>query len=95
MHFIAQCPYERREEDENNNKNKDKTYTKDKKDKKYYKNGPTVKLILEEWDSNDENSNSDSEDMATITIKGNYYSSKSLFSNLSKHTCLMAKETKK
>jgi hypothetical protein len=48
MHFIAQCPYERREEDENNNKNKDKTYTKDKKDKKYYKNGPTVKLILEE-----------------------------------------------
>jgi hypothetical protein len=35
-HLIAQCPYERREEDENNKK-KDKTYTKDKKDKKYYK----------------------------------------------------------
>jgi hypothetical protein len=36
-HFIAQCPYERREEDENNKKKKDKTYTMDKKDKKYYK----------------------------------------------------------
>jgi hypothetical protein len=33
--------------------------------------------------------------MATIVIKGNPSSSKSFFSNLSKHTCLMAKEGKK
>jgi hypothetical protein len=47
------------------------------------------------WDSNDESSNSDSEDMTTITIKGNSSSSKSLFPNLPKHTFLMAKERKK
>jgi hypothetical protein len=33
--------------------------------------------------------------MTTIAIKGNSSSSKSLFPNLSKHTCLMAKESKK
>jgi hypothetical protein len=33
--------------------------------------------------------------MSTIAIKGNSSSSKSLFSNLFKHTCLMAKESKK
>jgi hypothetical protein len=33
--------------------------------------------------------------VATITIKGKASSSKSLFPNLSKHTCLMAKESKK
>jgi hypothetical protein len=33
--------------------------------------------------------------MSTIDIKGNSSSSKSLFSNLFKHTCLMAKESKK
>jgi hypothetical protein len=33
--------------------------------------------------------------MATITIKGKSSSSKSLIANLSKHTCLMAKEGKK
>jgi hypothetical protein len=31
----------------------------------------------------------------TIVIKGKASSSKSLFSNLSKHTCLMTKESKK
>jgi hypothetical protein len=95
-HFIAQCLYERREDDENNNKKKDKPYTKDKKDKKYY----TKKFygeahIRQEWDSNDESSNSDSEDMITIAINGNSSSSKSLFPNFSKHACLMAKESKK
>jgi hypothetical protein len=94
--FIAQCPYERREEDENNNKKKDNTYTKDKKDKKYYKKKSYAEAhIGQEWDSNDESSDSDSEDMATIAIKGNSSSSKSLFPNLSMHTCLMAKESKK
>jgi hypothetical protein len=33
--------------------------------------------------------------LATIVIKGNASSNKSLFPNLSKHTCLMAKESKK
>jgi hypothetical protein len=33
--------------------------------------------------------------VATITIKGKASSSKSLFPNLYKHTCLMAKESKK
>jgi hypothetical protein len=94
-HFIAQCPYERREEYENNNK-KDNIYTKDKKNKKYYKKKSYGEAhIGQEWDSNDESFDLDSEDMTTITIKGNSSSSKSLFLNLSKHTCLMAKERKK
>jgi hypothetical protein len=33
--------------------------------------------------------------MATLAIKGNSSSSKSLFHNLNKHTCLMVKENKK
>jgi hypothetical protein len=92
-HFIAQCPYERRSEDEDNNKKKkDKTYTKDKK---YFKKSYGEAHIGQEWDSDDESSSSDSEDMATLTIKGNSSSSKSLFPNLNMHTCLMAKENKK
>jgi hypothetical protein len=95
-HFIAQCPHERREEDENNNKKKDKTYTKDKKDKKYYKKKSYGEAhIGQEWDSNNESFDLDSEDMTTIAIKGNSSSNKSLFPNLSKHTCLIAKESKK
>jgi hypothetical protein len=91
-HFITQCPYERRDDDENNNKKKDKTYTKDKD---YNNKSYGEAHIGQEWDSNDESSDSDSEDMVTIAIKENSSSSKSLFSNLSKHTCLMAKESKK
>jgi hypothetical protein len=37
----------------------------------------------------------ESDDLATIAIKGESLSSKSLFPNLSKHMCLMAKEGKK
>jgi hypothetical protein len=33
--------------------------------------------------------------VATIAVKGKASSSKSLFSNFPKHTCLMAKESKK
>jgi hypothetical protein len=96
VHFIAQYPYERREEDENNKKKKDKAYTKDTKDKKYYKKKSYGEAhIGQEWDSNDGISDLDSEDMATIAIKGSSSSRKSLFPNLSKHTCLMAKESKK
>jgi hypothetical protein len=95
-HFIAQCPYKRREDDENNNKKKDKTYTNDKKDRNYYKNKSYGEAhIGQEWDSNDESFDSDSEDMTTIVINKKSSTSKSLFPNLSKHTCLMAKESKK
>jgi hypothetical protein len=95
-HFIAQCPYERRSEDEDKKKKKDKTYTKDKKDKKYFKKKSYDEAhIGQEWDFNDESSSSDSEDMATLVIKGNSSISKSLFPNLNKHTYLMAKENKK
>jgi hypothetical protein len=37
----------------------------------------------------------ESDDLATIAIKGESSSSKSIFPKLSKHTCLMAKEGKK
>jgi hypothetical protein len=37
----------------------------------------------------------ESDDLATIAIKGKSTLSKSLFLNLPKHTCLMAKESKK
>jgi hypothetical protein len=75
-HFIAQCPYERRSEDEDKKKKKkDKTYTKDKKDKKYFKKKSYGEAhIRQEWDSDDESSSSDSEDMATLAIKGNFSS---------------------
>jgi hypothetical protein len=45
--------------------------------------------------SSDESSELESDDVATIAIKGKASSSKSLFSNLPKHTCLMAKESKR
>jgi hypothetical protein len=97
-HFIAQCPYERRSEDGDKKKKKeeDKTYTKDKKDKKYFKKKSYGEAYIgQEWDSDDESPSLDSEDMATLAIKENSSSSKSLFPNLNKHTCLMAKENKK
>jgi hypothetical protein len=42
--------------------------------------------------SSDEYSESESDEVGTISIKGKTSSSKSLFPKLSKHTCLMAKE---
>jgi hypothetical protein len=51
--------------------------------------------IGQEWNSSDESSESNSDDLATIAINGESSPSKSLFPNLSKHTCLMAKEGKK
>jgi hypothetical protein len=93
-HFIAQFPYEKRSGDED--KKKDKTYTKYKKDKKYFKKKSYDEAhIGQGWDSDDESSSSISEDMATLAIKENFSSIKSLFLNLNKHTCLMAKENKK
>jgi hypothetical protein len=49
----------------------------------------------QEWNSSDESFKSKSDDMATIAIKGKASSNKSLFPNLHKNTCLMAKESKR
>jgi hypothetical protein len=92
-HFIAQCPYEKKEEDNEKKKKLDKGYKKDKKFTKKKSYGQAH--IGQEWNSNDESSKSESDDLATITIKGKASSSKSLFPNLPKHTCLVAKGSKK
>jgi hypothetical protein len=91
-HFIAQCPYERKEEHNEKKKKLDKGY---KKDKKFPKKPYGQDHIGQEWNSSDESFESESDDVATIAIKGKASSSKSLFPNLPKHTCLMAKESKK
>jgi hypothetical protein len=46
----------------------------------------TDRLMSEEWNSSDESFESESDDLATIAIKGKASSSKSLFLNLTKHT---------
>jgi hypothetical protein len=92
-HFIAQCPYERKKEDNDKRKKFDKGY---KKDKKYTKKKPYGQAYADqEWNSSDESSESESDEVATIAIKGKTSSSKSLFPKLSKHTCLMANEGRK
>jgi hypothetical protein len=92
-YFIAQCPYERKKEDNNKRKKFDKGY---KKDKKYTKKKPYGQAhVGQEWNSSDESSESESDEVATIAIKGKISSSKSLFPKLSKQTCLMTKEGKK
>jgi hypothetical protein len=81
-YFVAQCPYERKEED--NDKNK-----------KFTKKKPYGQAhVGQEWNSSDESSDSESDDLATIAIKGKASSNKSLFSKLSNPTCLMVKEGK-
>ena len=98
-HFIANCPYERRDEEEDKKKKKERNF---KKDNKYHKKKSYGEAhIGQEWDSNDESSDSDNDGVATIAIKeSSSSSSKSLFSNLNKekgvnHKCLMAKEGKR
>jgi hypothetical protein len=93
-HYIANCPYEHREEDDDNKKKKEKSY---KKDKHYNKKAYGEEHIGKEWDSDDESSDFNSDDVATVAIKGSSSSSKSLFSNLNKgkYTWLMAKENNK
>jgi hypothetical protein len=51
--------------------------------------------VGQEWDSSDESSESKSDDLATIAIKGESSSNKSLFPNLFEHTCHMEKGDKK
>jgi hypothetical protein len=96
-HFIAKCPFEHR--DDNDDKKKIKPY-KDKSykrsDRPYKKKSYSEAHIGQEWESNDESSNSDSDGVTTIAIKEISSSSKSLFPKLNKgkNTCLMAKESK-
>jgi hypothetical protein len=98
-YFIANYPFERRDDDDDKKKNKfykkDKGYKKN--DKPYKKKSYGEAHISQEWDFNDESSNSDNDGIATVAIKGTTSSSKSLFSKLNqrKHTCLMAKESKR
>jgi hypothetical protein len=67
-HFIAQCPYERNKEDNDKRKKFDKDY---KKDKKYTKKKPYGQAhVDQEWNSSDESSESESDEVATIAIKG-------------------------
>jgi hypothetical protein len=92
-HFIAQCPYKRKEEDNEKRKKFDKCY---KKDEKYTKKKPYGQAhIGQEWNSSDESSELESDEVATIAIKGKTSSSKSLFPKLSKYICLMAKKGRK
>jgi hypothetical protein len=92
-YFIAQCPYERKDEDNDKKKKIDKSY---KKDKKFTKKKPYGQAhVDQEWNSSDENSESKSDDLATIDIKGKSSSSKSLFLNLSKNTCPWQRKAKR
>jgi hypothetical protein len=66
------------------------------KNKEYSKKKPYGQThVSQEWNSSDESSESKSDDLATIAIKGKVSSSKSLFSKLLKHTWLMAKKGRK
>jgi hypothetical protein len=94
-HYIPNCPYERRDEEDDRKKKKEKSY---KKDKHYKKKSYGEAHIGKEWDSADESSDSGSDGVAIVAIKGSFASSsKFLFPNLNngKHTCLMAKESKR
>jgi hypothetical protein len=85
-HFIANSPFERRDNDDDK-----------KKSKPYKKKSYGEAHIGQEWESIDESSNSDSDGVATVPLKGTSSSSKSLFPKLNKgkNTCLMAKESKR
>jgi hypothetical protein len=91
-HFIAKCPYERKEEENNKRMKFNKGYKKGKKYTKKKSYGQAH--IGQEWNSSDESFETESDEVATIDIKGKISSSKSLLPKLSKHTCLMAKKCK-
>jgi hypothetical protein len=98
-HFIANYPFEHR--DDGDDKKKYKPYKKNKgykrSDKPYKKKFYGEAHIGQEWEFEDESSNSDSNSVATMAITGKSSSSKSLFPKLNqgKHTCLMAKGNKR
>jgi hypothetical protein len=94
-HFIANCAYEKKEDKEEKRKdNKEKKYFT--KDKNFFKKKQSGEAHLgKEWDSDDESSNSDEEEVATLT-----FNKTSLFPNLKDgknitHTCLMARGGKR
>jgi hypothetical protein len=92
-HFIAKCSYERKEEDNDKQKKFDKGY---KKDKKYTKKKSYGQVhVGQEWNSSDESSKLESDEMATIAIKGKTSSSKSLFPKLSKNTASWQRKVEK
>jgi hypothetical protein len=99
-HYITNCPDECEDEEDDKKKKKKKKKKKlksYKKDKYYKKKTYGEAYIGKEWDSNDESSDSDSDGVTTVAIKGSFSSSrKSLFPNLNNemHTCVMAKESK-
>jgi hypothetical protein len=83
-YFIAQCPYERKDEDNDKKKKIDKSY---KKDKNVTKKKPYGQAhVGQEWNSSDKSSESESDNLATIAINGKSSSNKSLFPNPPKHT---------
>jgi hypothetical protein len=67
-HFVAQCPYERKEGDNDKKKKFNKGHKKDKKYTKKKSYGQAH--VGQEWNSSDESSKSKSDDLATIAIKG-------------------------
>jgi hypothetical protein len=75
-------------------KTKDKGYKRS--DKSYKKKSYGEAHIGQELKSNDESSNSDSDGVVTVAIKGTSFLSKSLFPKLNqgRHTCLMTKKNK-
>jgi hypothetical protein len=85
--YIAQSSYASKEEANDKRKKFDKGYEKDKKYTK--KKSYSQAHVGQEWNSSDESSESKSNDLATIAIKGKASLSKSLFPELLKHTCLM------
>ena len=73
-YFIANCPYEKKDEEEGK-KEKKKSF---KKNEKFFKKKIKGEAYLgKEWDSNDENSDSDDEHVATLA-----FNKISLFPNL-------------
>jgi hypothetical protein len=91
--FIVQCSYERNVEDNDKRKKFDKCY---KKDKKYIKKKPFGQAHVDQNGTRVmRDSESESDDLATIVINGKASSNKSLFPKFSKHICLMAKEGRK
>jgi hypothetical protein len=97
-HFIANYPFEHRDDGDNK---KYKRYKKDKgykrSDKPYKKKSYGEAHIGQKCESEDESSNSDSDGVVTVAIKKKSSSSKSLFPKLNqgKHICLMEKENKR
>jgi hypothetical protein len=71
-HYITYCPYEHRNEEDENKKNKEKEKSY-KKDKNYKKKSYGEANTGKKWDSDDESSDSDSDGVAIVPIKGSFF----------------------